>query len=101
MTLATMESMGYPKNCTRLGQTPAKFQAQRTRLVAREDAAGRTGRHWPSDSDSPFRPRPNYAVPSGVDGCSASARRATARRGRMLSLFVALLFFAASGVARA
>jgi len=97
-----MESMGYLEPCTALGQTAAEIQARpRLQLNAREDAAGRTRRRRPSDSDSWRRPQPNYAAASGVYGCSASARRATARRGRKLSLFVAVLFFAVSGVAQA
>src|SRR4029453_15821619 len=56
-------------------------------------------RHWPSAS--PFRLRPNYAVPSGLSGHAASACRATARRGRKLSALLAALLFAASGAAQA
>src|SRR6266550_4769012 len=58
-------------------------------------------RHWPSDSDSPFRLRSNYAVPSGMYGHPASARRATAGRGRKLSALLVAPLFAASGAAQA
>src|SRR5438477_4142091 len=51
--------------------------------------------------DSPFRLRPNDAVPSGLYGHPASARRATARRGRKLSALLAALLFAACGAAQA
>src|SRR4029453_10922694 len=56
-------------------------------------------RHWPSAS--PFRLRPNYAVPSGLSGHAASACRATARKGRKLNALLAALLFAASGAAQA
>src|SRR5437762_8504713 len=49
--------------------------------------------------DSPFRLRSNYAGPSGLYGHPASARRATARRGRKSSALFAALLFAASGAA--
>src|SRR5438477_7100636 len=51
--------------------------------------------------DSPFRLRSNYAGPSGLYGHPASARRATARRGRKLNALLAALLFAASGAAQA
>ena len=57
-------------------------------------------RHWLSDP-SPFRLRPNYAVPSGLSGNPASACRATARKGRKLNALLAALLFAASGAAQA
>lgn len=83
--------MGYLKHRTALAQTPAAIQAQRgLQLNAWEDAAVRTRRHWLSDSDSWRRPL-DCPVPSGR--CSL--------QGGNLSLFVALLFFAASGVAQA
>src|SRR5437588_552139 len=97
-----MELMGYLGNYTDLGQAAAEIQARLpAQLHARCGAAGRAARHWPSDSDSPFRLRPNYAVPSGLYGHPASARRATARRGRKLSALLAALLFAASGAAQA
>src|SRR5436309_15855877 len=49
--------------------------------------------------DSPFRLRSNDAGPSGLYGHPASARRATARRGRKSSALFAALLFAASGAA--
>jgi hypothetical protein len=76
-----MGHMGYLGNCRDLGQTAVEMQ---TRLLAQLEAccdpAGRAGRHQPSDSDLPFRPRPNYAVLSSV---------------------LAALLFAASGAAQA
>jgi len=66
---------------------------------ARSGAAGRAARHWLSAS--PFRLRPNYAVPSGLSGNPASACRATARKGRQLNALLAALLFAASGAAQA
>src|SRR4029077_18946924 len=66
---------------------------------ARSGAAGRAARHWLSAS--PFRLRPNYAVPSGLSGNPASACRATARKGRQLNSLLAALLFAASDAAQA
>jgi len=95
-----MEHMGYLGNYRELGQAAAEIQARLpAQLRARCGAAGREARHWPSDS--PFRLRPNDAVPSGLYGHPASARRATARRGRKLSALLAALLFAASGAAQA
>src|SRR5438105_13522151 len=97
-----MEHMVYLSNCKDLGQTAAEIQARlAARLDARCDAAGRSGRRRPSDSDSPFRPRSNYAAPSGLYRPAASARRATARRGRKLSSVLAALLLVASGPAQA
>ena len=76
-----MEIMGYLENRTAPGQMAAAFQPRiPTQLDARADAAGWARRHWPSNSDSPFRPPPNYAVLSSV---------------------LAALLFAASGAAQA
>jgi len=66
---------------------------------ARSGAASRAARHWASAS--PFRLRPNDAVPSGLSGNPASACRATARKGRKLNALLAALLFAASGAAQA
>src|SRR6476620_2154759 len=66
---------------------------------ARSGAASRAARHWASAS--PFRLRPNNAVPSGLSGNPASACRATARKGRKLNALLAALLFAASGAAQA
>jgi hypothetical protein len=97
-----MEDMGYLGNYGDLGQTAAAIRGRLpAQLDARCDAAGLAGRHQPFDSDLPLRPRPNYAVPSGRYSLPASARRATARRGRKLSLVLAALLFAASGAAQA
>src|SRR6476469_4268555 len=94
--------MGYLGNYRDLGQGAAEIQARLpAQLHARCGAAGRAARHWPSDSDSPFRLRPNYAVSSGPYGHPASAPRATARRGRKLSTLLAALLFAGSGAAQA
>src|SRR5437773_985945 len=94
-----MKHMGYLTNYGDLGQAAAKIQAQ---LPAHLHARGRAACHLPSNCDSPFRLRPNYAVPSGLYGHPASARRAAARRGRKLSaLLLAALLFAASGAAQA
>src|SRR5438477_9190909 len=94
-----MKHMGYLTNYGDLGQAAAKIQA---RLPAHLHARGRPACHLPSNCDSPFRLRPNYAVPSGLYGHPASARRAAARRGRKLSaLLLAALLFAASGAAQA
>src|SRR5215831_10585916 len=60
---------------------------------------GHGSRHWPSAS--PFRLRPNDAVPSGLYGSPASAFRATVWRSRTLNALVAALLFAASGAAQA
>ena len=59
------------------------------------------GRHAIGLPHSPFRLRPNYAVPSGLSGNPASACRATARKGRKLNALLAALLFAASGAAQA
>jgi len=48
-----------------------------------------------------FGSGPNYAVPSGLYGHPASARRATARRCRKLSALLAALLSAASCAAQA
>jgi hypothetical protein len=66
---------------------------------ARSGAASRAARHWLSAS--PFRLRPNYAVPSGLSGNPVSACRATARKGRKLNALLAALLFAALGAAQA
>ncbi len=74
-----MENMGHRVNRIDPGRTVAEIQG---RLPAQLDARGAAGparRYWPSNSDSPFRPRPNYAV---------------------LSSFLAVLLFAASGAAQ-
>ena len=73
------------------------FRLNYTRFVAL--LVGRH-RHWPSDSDSPFRLRP-ICSSSGLSGQPAFARRATARRGRKLNALLAVLLFAASGGAQA
>src|SRR5207302_10164559 len=87
-------------NYSDLGQAAAEIQARLpAQLHARCGPAGRAERHWPFDS--PFRLRPNYAVPSGLYGHPASARRTTARKGRKLSALLAALLFAASGAAQA
>ena len=94
------EHMGYLGNYEDLGQAAAEIQVRLPpQLHARCGGAGRAARHWPSDS--PFRLRLNYAVPSGLYGRPASARRAIARRGRKLSALLAALLFAASGAAQA
>jgi hypothetical protein len=73
--------MVYLANCSDIGQTAAEIQARlQIKVDARCDAAGRARRHRPSDSDSPFRPRLNYAVLGSV---------------------LAAMFFAASGAAQA
>jgi hypothetical protein len=55
--------MAYLRICRDLGQRTAEIQA---RLLALSDAPGGAasgaGRHWLSDPDSPFGPRPNYAT---------------------------------------
>src|SRR5437588_3537370 len=95
-----MECMEYIGNHRDLGQAAAEIQARvPAQLHARCGAAGRAARHCPSDS--PFRLLSNYAVPSGPYGHPASARRATARRGRELNALLAALLFAASGAAQA
>src|SRR4029077_9588110 len=92
--------MGYMGNYRHLGQAVAEIQAGLpVQLRARCGAVGRAARHWPSDSR--FRLRPNYAVPSWLYGNPASACRATARRGRKLNALLAALLFAASGAAQA
>src|SRR5438067_1283669 len=95
-----MEYMRYMGNYRHLGQAVAEIQAGLpVQVRARCGAAGRAARHWPSAS--PFRLRPNYAVPSGLSGNPASACRATARKGRKLNALLAGLLFAASGAAHA
>jgi len=74
------------------------FRLNYTRFVAL--LVGRH-RHLPSDSDSPPGLQSNYAVPSGLYGQPAFARRATARSGRRLNALLAVLLFAASGEAQA
>ena len=92
--------MGYMGNYRHLGQAVAEIQAGLpVQVHARCGAAGRAAPHWPSAS--PFRLRPNYAVPSGLSGNPASACRATARKGRKLNALLAALLFAASGAAQA
>ena len=93
--------MGYMGNYRHLGQAVAEIQAGLpVEVHARCGAAGRAARHWPSTS--PFRLRPDYAVPSGLSGNPpASACRATARKGRKLNALLAALLFAASGAAQA
>src|SRR5947207_15672534 len=94
--------MGYLGNCRNLGQTAALIQARfRVQLRARCGAAGWAAGHLPSDCDSPFRLQPYDAVLPGLYGHPASARRATARRGRKLNALLAALLFAASGAAQA
>src|SRR5438552_4769315 len=93
-----MEKMEYPGNYRVSESSLPQLPAQ---LHACCGAAGRAACHPPSDSDSPFRLRPNYAVSSGLYGQPASARRATARRGRKLSALLAALLFGASGAAQA
>src|SRR5438477_5665467 len=93
-----MENMEYPGNYRVSESSLPQLPAQ---LHACWGSAGRAACHRPSDSDSPFRLRPNYAVPSGLYGQPASARRATARRGRKLSALLAALLFGASGAAQA
>ena len=67
-----------------LGQAVAEIQAGLpVQLYARGGAAGRGACHLPSGCDSPFRLRPNDAVPS------------------RLSALLAALLFAASGAAQA
>jgi len=60
-------------------------------LDARSGAASRAGRHWLSDPESPFGPRPNYATL--FQPCRSVA-------GRFGALFAALLL-AVSGTAQA
>src|SRR5438874_8234652 len=94
--------MGYLGNCRNLGQTAALIQARfRVQLRARCGAAGWAAGHLPSDCDSPFRLQPYDAVLPGLYGHPASARSATARRGRKLNALLAALLFAASGAAQA
>jgi len=80
-----MEHMGYLGNYKNLEQTAAAvIQAQLpVQLRARGGAAGRGACHLPSGCDSPFRLRPNDAVPS------------------RLSALLAVLLFAASGAVQA
>ena len=55
--------MDYHRICRDLGQGAAEIQARLLALAlldARSGAASRAGRHWLSDPDSPFGPRPNY-----------------------------------------
>src|SRR5437899_2851905 len=95
-----MEDMRYIGNYRDVGHAAAEIQARlRAQLRARCGAAGRAARHWPSDSQ--FRLRPNYAVPSGLYGHLASAPRATGRKGRKLSALLATLLFVVSGAAQA
>src|SRR5436309_3056852 len=95
-----MKHMGYLGNYRDLGQAAAEIQARLpAQLHARCGATDRVAHRWPSDS--PFRLRPSDPVPSGLYGHRASAPRATARRGRKLSAFLAALLFAASGAAQA
>src|SRR5436305_12417225 len=76
-----MKHMKYLGNYRDVGQAAAEIQARLlAQLHARCGAAGGAARHRPSDSDSPFRLRPNYAV---------------------LSALLAALLFAASGAAEA
>jgi hypothetical protein len=76
-----MEIMGYLEDCMDPGQTATKTQSRLpVQLDAPGVAAGRARRHRSSNSNSPFRPRPNYAVLSSV---------------------LAVLLFAASGAAQA
>jgi len=80
-----MERMGYLGNYRNLEETAAAvIQAQLpVQLRARGGAAGRGACHLPSGCDSPFRLRPNDAVPS------------------RLSALLAALLFAASGAVQA
>ena len=79
-----MEYLGYMGNYRHLGQAVAEIQAGLpVQLYARGGAAGRGACHLPSGCDSPFRLRPNDAVPS------------------RLSALLAALLFAASGAAQA
>jgi hypothetical protein len=87
-----MESMVYLEHCTDPGQTAMEIQARGSaQLNERCDAAGRAGGRQPSDSDLPFRPRTNYAVPSGRYSLP----------DMKLSSILAVLLFAVSSAAQA
>ena len=87
-----IEHMAYLRICRDLGQRAAEIQARLLALLdARSGAASRAGRHWLSDPDSPFGPRPNYATL--FQPCRSVA-------GRFGALFAALLL-AVSGAAQA
>ena len=88
----SIEHMAYLRICRDLGQRAAEIQARLLALLdARSGAASRAGRHWLSDPDSPFGPRPNYATL--FQPCRSVA-------GRFGALFAALLL-AVSGAAQA
>jgi hypothetical protein len=80
--------MEYLGNCREFGQTTAKIQA---RPPAPLGARCRAGRDRPSDSDSPFRPRPNYA----------DSAMLYSRPGSKLNSVLAALLFATAGTAQA
>ena len=84
----------YLRICRDLGQGAAEIQARLLALAlldARSGAASRAGRHWLSDPDSPFGPRPNYATT--FQPCRSVA-------GRFGALFAALIL-AVSGAVQA
>src|SRR4030095_6489128 len=84
--------MAHLRICRELGQRAAEIQARLLALLdARSGAASRAGRHWLSDPDSPFRPRPNYATP--FQPCRSVA-------ARLGALFAGLLL-AVSGAVEA
>jgi len=75
-------------------QLPFALPSRCSRRVreARSSAARRAGRYWLSDPDSPFGPRPNYTIPSGLYSVP----------GRKLgSIAIAALLFAAYRAAQA
>src|SRR3982751_4382919 len=92
--------MRHVVNYRDLGQVAAEIQARLSaQQHARCGAAGPAERHWSSDSRFPLQP--NDAVASGLSGHPASARKATARKGRKLGALLAALLFAASGAVQA
>src|SRR5436190_21889068 len=94
MNIATtiIENMTYLRKCRSFGGIAAEI---RTRLPAQLDPRDRTAgwleRPRLSNSDSLFRSRPNYTIPSGRYSLLA----------RKLSLVLTGLLFAASGAAHA
>jgi hypothetical protein len=85
-----IEHMAYLRICRDLGQRAVEIQAGLLGLLdARSGVASRAGRHWLSDPDSPFEPRPNY--PTLFQPCRSVA-------GRFVALFAALLLVVSGAV---
>jgi hypothetical protein len=87
-----MEHMVYLGNRRNFGQAAAEIRARLpAQLDARSSTAGCAARHRLAHSDSLFRSRPNYTIPS----------RRYSLLGRKLSLVLTALLSAASGAAQA